>query len=135
MDSLIGKEAELFGVCDKVFKIQLVGEATPMFLEAMEDDSDGYRSSLDRVIVHPTQPASTTLPSTSIGRVTIVKSSGIDGWDFVDRNQHAWLSIGTDCSDSYYPCFIFRWELPPAPNIIPDKTPRKRTKPYDPFDL
>jgi hypothetical protein len=129
--SLLGKKVELFGVCGNVFKIRLIDEDKLLYLEALEDDNDGNRSALDRVILHPMQPGNTTFPDQSIGQVTVTQAGDIEGWNFVDSNLHAWLSIGTDCGDSYYPCFIFRWELPPVPKTIP----HKRIKPYDPFDL
>ena len=33
----------------------------------------------------------------------------VRGWQFVDRDEHIWIQVGTENYSDYYPCFFLRW--------------------------
>ena len=38
------------------------------------------------------------------------------GWQFIDRDGHVWIQVGTSNYDDYYPCFFLRWNARPTNN-------------------
>lgn len=86
--------------------------------EAMEDESDGYRSYLGSIEVSKNEDSSIFF-SESLAEVKIekVETEDLKGWNLVDtKDNHVWLFVGTNHYDSYYPCF--RFEYHPKPQKI-----------------
>lgn len=102
-------EYEFYGVVGNHFKIGNV------IFEAVEDESDGYRSYLDSVVLEQDskfldkiRPRFNRRP---IAKVKIAASS--EEVDIVDaKTGFIWLSIFTDNMDDYYPCFTFDYSVP-----------------------
>ena len=98
-------EADFYGVDNVFFKL---GDTV---YEAVEDESDGYRSCLDEIRI-ASDAEGLIFFRNPLARVR-VEDRGTDsqeGWllrDVVD--SHIWLEIGTDNNDDYYPYFIFRY--------------------------
>ncbi len=105
-DALVasGKLLRFHGVDNNCFRL---GKEV---FEAVEDENDGYRSSLDNVRLR--DDSSLTFFRTSITKVCAVDVDGTSdgdsfrGWRLVDTSGHVWLEFGTE---NYYPCFIFRY--------------------------
>lgn len=96
---LIGKSGILCAVDGHSFR---VGDLT---FEAVEDEMDGYRSSLKHLrVVDNIRP-------TFRENIHIEESFGeyIDGIQLVNEVGLIILTIGTRNYDDYYPCFVFRY--------------------------
>jgi hypothetical protein len=95
-NELIGKTAIFCGIDYYSFRL---GDLT---LEAIEDEEDGYRSSLQELRVVPNIPVlfreNVRIIETEIG-IALEGKYGII------------LEIGTDLSDSYYPSFVFNYNI------------------------
>jgi hypothetical protein len=105
LEGAVGKEFDFYGAANNQFKLD------DTVWEAMEDPDDGYRSHLGCVMVRP--ESQTIFFQTSLGRVRLFHraTSENDFYQIVDMSDgHIWLTFGTDQSDSYYPCFTFRYE-------------------------
>ena len=93
-EQLIGNEAIFCGIDHNKFRI---GDLT---LEAIEDEDDGYRSSLQelRIVdnINILFKEKVTIISTDIG----IALKGVHG---------IILEIGTDNEDNYYPYFVFNY--------------------------
>ena len=71
---------------------------------ATEDESDGYRSSMDSLEISDKILTNTFPPQKVTGRMT---GSGNDVLEFIDNeNGKTVLRVGTDNSDDYYPSFV-----------------------------
>ncbi len=111
LDDLEGTEADFYGVDNNCFKLD------DTVCEAIEDESDGYRSMLDSVeIIKGNDAKSKIFFGSPVARVVVEHSD--DGTDnlytLVDLHDgHTWLTFGTDEYD-YYPCFRFEY-TPKAP--------------------
>lgn len=95
-----------FGVDNNRFKI---GDVV---YEALEDPDDGYRSYLTSVAV---RDGGIFFPN-PVATVTITECSepepnndSFAGYAIKGEDGHQWLKFGTDTSDNYYPCFVFRY--------------------------
>lgn len=103
LSTLIGETCSLY-LCTTANSFQLGS----IIFEAMEDEDDGYRSSLDYVMIRK-------IDQIRGGKLADVIVESRDtheqfGWRLVDvKDKHIWLEIGTDNSDNYYPSFIFDW--------------------------
>ena len=110
-----GDMFDFYGVDSECFKL---GD---MVLEAVKNESDGYRSCFGCLRVPP--EGKVFFPS-PIDRVRIVSRDraqihehgkfpwtniGFDGWELVAEDGHVWLRIGTDDAHDYYPCFHFEY--------------------------
>lgn len=109
-EDLMGKEFDFYGVDNTDFKLD---EYT---FRALEDENDGYRSSLGSVdlviedgqIFHKVPIAVVTVrPVTDAPAGTYWDN--FDGYGLIDRDGHEWVRIGTSNFDDYYPCFIFNY--------------------------
>ena len=105
-----GKYVNFYGVDGNTFKIGNV------VFEALEDEKDGYRSSLDKVVVSTQN--NVIFSECPLSQVKLIKtdssyhsfsSHSFVGYALVDKQNHTWLEVGTDNYDDYYPCFIFRY--------------------------
>ena len=127
---LIGKSFDLYGADAGFFRI---GDADGVrTFEAVEDESDGYRSCLGelREVTDPAELAKLVFFERPIARATVAAATAaswghedagyldgdMDGVDFIDEDGHCWLSVGTDNADSYYPSYVFTW-TPKAPEV------------------
>lgn len=85
--------------------------------EAVEDPNDGYRSYLGAVL-RISEAVAGTFSHDPIAQVKVAKSGKENNSDFqlVDvADGHVWLSVGTDYTDNYYPCFYFTYTPKPRP--------------------
>jgi hypothetical protein len=100
-----GVDGNCFKLDDKVF-------------EAIEDESDGYRSLLKTIERRDAaglifQPFA--LDDVQVRAVERHAEYGkwdtksFDGYQFVAKDGHVWLEVGTDEYDDYYPGFAFRY--------------------------
>lgn len=109
-----GELLPFFGVDGHRFKLGA------MALEAIEDESDGYRSYLETLAV-PTEGC-IFFPN-PVAHVRARKIEGADerespwrdwygefiGWGLFDESGHRWLLVGTENNDDYYPSFRFHY--------------------------
>lgn len=105
LQTLIDREYDFYGVDNNTFCIGSNGSR--MALEALEDESDGYRSYFG---CFATSSVGKIFFGTPVARVKFVDSSAgpFSGWSLVDvTTGHVWLRVGTDNLDDYYPCFTF----------------------------
>lgn len=113
-DSLICEgEWDFYGVDNHTF---CLGKGdTKIVLEAVEDESDGYRSYFGCFSVSPLNKIFFRTP---LARVHVRKTEKrvgygkFSGWELVDESGHTWLRVGTDNTDDYYPCFAFEYAVP-----------------------
>lgn len=101
IDDLIGKTGILCAIEGLQFRI---GDLT---FEAVEDENDGYRSSLDEVKlinknIRPTFREEVTIQSCDTGY--------FNGIQLVNTIGKAVLVIGTDNYEDYYPVFVFDYQ-------------------------
>jgi len=104
IDDMFGKEFAFYGVCNNEFKLDNT------VYEALEDESDGYRSYLDTVIVKQSDGIFSAQP---LARVRLETEDGdcSDVCKLIDVSDgHVWLCFGTGDYDDYYPYFIFDYE-------------------------
>lgn len=78
--------------------------------EAIEDESDGYRSYLESVEVRGGNGIFFGQP---LDKVILkeVDDGYFDGFELrsATDEKHVWLRFGTDNYDDYYPCFTFTY--------------------------
>ena len=110
----VGREFDFYGVDSNKFKLN------DTVFEAIEDESDGYRSMLDAIVV--AGDGSDIFFSSPIARVRVrVAGDGdnFEGFKLLDaEDDHEWLVIGTANTDDYYPSFTFQYNHKPDPNPI-----------------
>lgn len=101
------KEFKFYGVCLNKFKLDDV------VWEAIEDESDGYRSLLETVKAVKEDDCTFSREPFATVKVVKVDTDYFEGYHLVDIDGgHVWLKVGTNTSDSYYPCFIVQYEIP-----------------------
>ena len=109
--NLTGLELDYYGADagDNTFKVD------DIVFKVLEDPNDGYRSCLGTIDY--TDEHNSIFFRTPIARVRIETyegrnreySQGDQGYQIVDiTDGHVWLEFGTDNTDDYYPCFVFR---------------------------
>ena len=111
-EQMVGKRVDLYGVDSNVFCVAYRG--TRRAFEAVEDESDGYRSMLEELREVPLKGH--VFPRQPVARVEVSKAEGsFDGFVFTEaKTGHVWLRVGTDNADDYYPCFMVEWAPPGA---------------------
>ena len=110
--SLVSYEYEFYGVDNNAFCIGINGKRVAF--EALEDEDDGYRSYLGNIVVSMEGQVFFRQP---VAQVMLEEDRSIDGWRLRDvADDHVWLEVGTDATDSYYPSFVFRYS-PKKPNV------------------
>lgn len=102
---------QFFGVDGNCFKLD------EQVFEAIEDESDGYRSSMD--YVEQRDPQGLIFFKTPVDTVRLEKApdkmsdhdwTRFSGWVLRSvTDGHVWLWFGTDDYNDYYPCFTFRY--------------------------
>lgn len=115
MQFKVGLETDFYGVDNTCFKLD------NCIFEAVEDESDGYRSCLKDVKMKD-DTEGLIFFQTPIARIRVEEDNEyrsydrnpdepFDGYKLVDvTDGHVWLSFGTEKNDSYYPSFIFFYE-------------------------
>lgn len=108
MSDFIGRTFQFYGVVDNHFKLDGV------VYEAVEDPSDGYRSSLDRVRIVEDASAlpfrDAPLCAVSARSLPDGDLEDNEGVQLVDADGHVWLTFGTKNTHDYYPWFCFEYE-------------------------
>lgn len=113
-DDLVGKTVDFYGVDCNCFCVQTEGGERVAF-EALEDESDGYRSYLGELKVIPFEGK--IFFEQPIAKVIVQEAADIAGFRLVDATtEHPWLRVGTDSYDDYYPCFVFDYDPPRTGN-------------------
>jgi hypothetical protein len=103
--------------------------------EAIEDESDGYRSYLEsiKVVRNPEdifrdQPIA--LVRVVEAEIDLDEEDGYPfrfrGYNLVDPTGHIWLQIGTSSTDAYYPSFRFLYNPKSFADVV-----RKEPNPFD----
>ncbi len=119
--ALVGREMNFYGVVDEKFMLDEV------VWEAMENENDGYRSSIGDVVLR--NDSHELFGKEPLARVRIVDvdrpwdrardepyDNVDDGYKLVDvQDGHVWLTFGTDNEDDYYPRFVFQYKSKPKP--------------------
>ena len=124
MQTLVGKHL-LSGVDESALKVEQYGgrfencQCINFVLDgitytAIEDPDDGYRSSLDKIIVSGTKVTNTFEPVEVLvsyrDKTEGIYKGSCEILDFTDtKNGKRVMEIGTDDSDDYYPSFVANW--------------------------
>ena len=115
----LGDIRQFYGTDNRCFKLD------DLVFEAMEDESDGYRSYFDTIQVKDSTgliffqtPIDTVcieyiddgnVQDSEQNEVNMLRS--FNGYLFRSTiDGHLWLAIGTSYTDSYYPYFIFKYQ-------------------------
>lgn len=99
LNELVGTVAGFYGAHSNVFKL---GRTC---YEAVEDESDGYRSMLDYVQEVPNPGG---FFDKAIAKVRVEEDPNESFYKLVDvKSGHVWLTFGTNHADDYYPMFTF----------------------------
>lgn len=111
LDDLVGETVDFHGVDCNAFCVSVDGERYAF--EAVEDESDGYRSMLAEVKRVPT--AGNIFFEQPVARVTVSMVEGesgehFRGYELTDADGHVWLRAGTSNCDDYYPYFTFSYD-------------------------
>lgn len=102
---VLGKKRRFYGVDNYCFKL-----GNQVF-EALEDESDGYRSYLDSVEVRETDGLIFFRTPLATVMAEEYEDGCAEGVRLVDvRDGHVWLSFGTNYVDDYYPCFFMHYQ-------------------------
>jgi hypothetical protein len=105
---LVGQTVGFCGVDGNCLCILVDGARRRWAYEALEDESDGYRSSLKELV--SVQVAGKTFFRQPVEdlRVESVDTGSFVGWQLMGPSTgHVWLRIGTDYAHDYYPSFTF----------------------------
>ena len=101
--TMIGDKASLY-TCTDINCFQLGS----VKFEVLEDESDGYRSAMDTVVILTTDANKRDyLGEVIIEQIDSVHKTGYQLRD-IDKD-HIWLTFGTDNFDDWYPSFMFLW--------------------------
>lgn len=114
-EDLVGKRVGFCGVDNNAFCVELQ-DGTRLAFEAIEDESDGYRSMLEEVKPVPLeghiffgQPIS-EVTIEDVYREVLPEHYGVfNGYKLVDASGHLWLLLGTSNDDDYYPSFTVEY--------------------------
>jgi hypothetical protein len=107
-EELTGAELKFYGVDCNTFCLGLGNKK--MVFEAVEDESDGYRSMLEDV--RSVSGEGHIFFDMPLARVIVMDwdTGGEGGYQLIDSDTgHVWLSMGTNYNDEYYPYFIFQY--------------------------
>lgn len=104
-EKTFGKTYKFYGVYDTSFKIG------PHVFEAVEGESDGYRSYLDTIESVKDEKLVFLGRSFATVRVEEYNVGDFQGYALIDvKDRHHWLEVGTNYVDDYYPTFVFRYQ-------------------------
>lgn len=103
MDLPLNEELGFYGVDGNRFKLGA------NVYEAIEDESDGYRSMLQEIKSVEQQPQDVFFER-RLDTVKMIEDSDGHGYKVVSvKDGHIWLVMGTDNYDDYYPYFVFNY--------------------------
>jgi len=119
-DTFAGHKYDFYGVDSHAFCFGLDG--SKIAFEAICDPSDGYRSYLESVLISTKNCIFSRKPIARVTLTKCVQASELSlsamtmktyfiGYEFIDRNAHVWLRMGTDYTDDYYPFFVFNYQI------------------------
>jgi len=113
LEDLVGETVDFHGVDCNTFCVT-TDDGERIAFEAVEDESDGYRSMLEEV--KQTSLDGNIFFDQSVARVTVTEAEerGFNGYELTDEDGHVWLRVGTDNCDDYYPVFTFTFRYDPA---------------------
>ena len=121
--TLVGCEFDFHGSQENMVRLN------DIVYEFLEDPDDGYRSHLGAVRITPATQHTGFFPK-PIARVILISTDNEESWPdewtpppqsayhdgpfngffLIDADDyHIWAQIGTEYGDSYYPCFITRY--------------------------
>lgn len=105
------KTFRFYGVCGTAYKLD------DRVWEAKEDESDGYRSYLQSILL--TDDKNLVFFDQPLALVQVIKVNdpdGLQGWHLVDvKDEWVWLKVGTNYHDDCYPYFVFEYLPKPKP--------------------
>lgn len=103
-NDLIGEEVSFYGVDMNEFKL---GDTV---FEAIEDESDGYRSYLGSIEVKDSNDLFFPFPLATV-KIEEFDDGYTEGIKLVDvSDAHEWLIVGTSNYNDYYPYFVFDYK-------------------------
>lgn len=105
-NDLVGKKLGFYGMDNNFFKL---GRAV---FEAVEDESDGYRSYMEDIstITDPKKLKSLIFFKKPVDTVKVVRlEGGFEGYELVADDGHVWAKIGTDNADDWYPWCVIEY--------------------------
>jgi hypothetical protein len=83
-----------------------------LLFEVLEDENDGWRSSLGEVEVTSSDNFHPEL--LGVVKVTEVDDGYFKGFNLIDvKDGHVWFKFGTDNYGDWYPCFTFEFNPHP----------------------
>lgn len=103
-----GKKLKFYGMDNNFFKLD------DEIYEAIEDESDGYRSYLQEIKPTTDEEAEANLiffqnPVDTV-KIVDVTDNTFNGYEIVSVDDgHVWLKVGTDNIDDYYPSCIINY--------------------------
>jgi hypothetical protein len=106
MKDLVGKTVAYYGADGNRFKLD------DTIYEVIEDEEDGYRSSLQDIAVVKDAATLKSLilsgePLAYVKVVEVNEEDGLEGYRLEDTIiKHVWGEVGTNHYDSYYPYFV-----------------------------
>lgn len=123
MNRLDGKRFEFFGVNENCFQVREIGVPEKRVFEAIEDESDGYRSCLGAFEERTAEEIKARNLFFSLSPFAVVTGrlvdeerayggvgyGKVDFLELVDDNGHVWLTAGTENTEDYYPGFVFTY--------------------------
>jgi hypothetical protein len=108
--ALVGQSFLFYGVDTGSFKL---GNTV---YTAVEDEDDGYRSYLGSI--EEASPEGKIFFNQPLATVTVVARTGCDeGYYLLGQDGHVWLTVGTNSTDDYYPCFVFEYQPKESVNV------------------
>lgn len=116
-EDLVGKKVAFYGVDNAAFCVRVGGSFgnERYAFEAMEDESDGYRSMMEEVKRVPLKGH--IFFREPIASVLVEEDESLDGYRLTDsKDGHVWLRFGTDRADDWYPSFAFEYAPHPGRN-------------------
>ncbi len=115
-DKLVGLTASLYyNKVHDLYRFQLGS----VIFEVVEDENDGYRSSMQEVRVIDKNADRNEGDFLAIVRIEATNLHDRQSWTLIDQvDNHLWLEFGTRDMDDYYPSFIFDYSAKPVPPSI-----------------
>lgn len=80
-----------------------------VIFEVVENEDDGYRSSMDEVRIVEREALSKYPHNHFLEEVTILAGDEDSMWKILGADGHRWLQFGTRDASDYYPTFVFDW--------------------------
>ncbi len=116
-NDLVGQTVDFYGVDNHMFRLGVEGVLATF--EAVEDESDGYRSMMRDVRTVPDVEAAGIFFATPVAAVVVENADhgtagdgdAFEGYALRDpATGHVWLELGTSNNDDYYPGFEFNYQ-------------------------